>query len=44
MAMFYSFKEFDCKIFIPVLDNFKMNGNNFKFDKEVLKMLKMKGT
>jgi hypothetical protein len=39
MAMFYGFKEFDCKNFIPVLDNFKMNGNNVKFDKEVLKML-----
>lgn len=39
MAMFYGFEEFDCKIFIPVLDNFVMNGDDVKFDEEVLKML-----
>ena len=39
LAMFYSFKEFDCQVFIPDLDNVVMHGDSVKFDPQVLKML-----
>jgi len=39
LAMFYGFKEFDCQVFIPDLDNVVMHGDSVKFDPQVLKML-----
>ncbi|KAG2578727.1 hypothetical protein PVAP13_6NG115218 [Panicum virgatum] len=39
LAMLYGFKEFDCKVFIPDLDNVVMHGDSVKFDPQVLKML-----
>ena len=42
LAMFYSFKEFDCQVFIPDLDNVVMHGDSVKFDPHVLKMLDVK--
>jgi hypothetical protein len=37
--MFYGFKEFDCQVFIPDLDNVVMHGDSVKFDPHVLKIL-----
>jgi len=42
LAMFYGFKEFDCQVFIPDLDNVVMHGDSVKFDPHVLKMLDVK--
>ena len=40
LAMFYGFKEFDCKVFMPDLDKVQRHGDKVVFDANVLQMLR----